>query len=373
MALRFIPLGRQTGLEDTLQKEYITNLQQQIYFLELELRLLKEGHGPSGKSPASASAATTAGRGAAKKTPAAGEYNPRAPDLFRPVRDGDFEEHMREARIKYEALEQQYEQQLGELQKAVDEAAIAKDSALAELTRERERVADLGKRERTIVADHEAEKTRTLRTEIDLRKRAERAEAALGQRCTELDQAKERNRTDRVEGAVAVQGLRDELAALRDAERRAQAEASKATDRALDLEKKLVELEERFRIKFGDGANATGDERGGAVEVEELRMTIKKLELELSAAEAADTRRQAQCQAYLKEIADLKVALTTVNERVAREESRAADTSRSQARWSDELVSLRHRLHTMESLVRPSPDVLGRSSYAGSSGSKTNA
>lgn len=289
--------------KDGLQSEYINNLQQQVYFLELELQIMKE----------KATTGQFAGRSSISKT---------AP----------IDSHVNSLRDKYNYMEKKFKKKFTEVEEKLDTISSERDILQSKLSRVDAQLQDNNQKmeyyeqvEETLKKKHLEEK---LTLELVLSKKTdklEEKESIYEKQRKDYQEFRLSTRKNTLKHADEMTELRHEMAKLKEA-------AQKSEEKAKSASRDLLEAQEESRLKDEKIQQKQKEVSKIKDELIESENRFKKAKMDLEVLKTHSEKFEQQClqQSSLNE--DLEGQLHAIKQE-------KQDELSSENRWSHRLVN----------------------------------
>jgi len=292
------------GEDNYLQGEYITNLQQQIYFLELELQVMKEKQ-QSGRF---------AGKALSTNVP--------------------LDTHMNSLRDKYMSMEKKFKKKIRKMEE--EQEALAKTNQELTLKLDRELAANQELTERCdqYEADREAATNSHLAERLKLEKRVDKLNDKLAEKNALYEGIADKYREFRIEARTEIDSLKDAKKALRkelDDQHKAN-EQLEASKKAVSVQ--LLESEESVHLKSEEIASLKNENFNGKDTIRGWEHKCKKLEMDIEQEKEVSTKYERENQNLRKNILELE-------QEIKDEQKKIAEMNKSENRWSHHIVDLR--------------------------------
>lgn len=250
--------------DNHIQSEYITNLQQQIYFLELELQVMKEK---------AASGRFAGGTGLSKNAP--------------------LDTHMNSLREKYAAMEKKYRKKMRDKEREVDDTQVKEKKVMmklhrteAELSLSKDRTDELEKQLESMNLEHVKKVVAKDHRIIDL-------EESLASKKKELDEKTASSQLKQTALLNTIDSLKSEI-------KEQKAKLEETTAEALLHERKRIaaqenesRIQEEFLIKDAEVVRILDELDKEKDIIRKLDTKTQTLELEMKAERDAATRSNA--------------------------------------------------------------------------------
>jgi len=250
--------------DNHIQSEYITNLQQQIYFLELELQVMKEK---------AASGRFAGGTGLSKNAP--------------------LDTHMNSLREKYAAMEKKYKKKLRDKEREVDETQVREKRVQkklqrteADLTTSSERVEELEKQIEAMNLEHVKKVVGKDHRIIDL-------EESLASKKKELEEKAASSQTKQTTLLNTIDILKTEIKDQKNKLEEAKDDAQLHERKRLAAQENESCIQEEFLIKDAEVVRILDELEKQKDIVRKLDTKTQTLELEMKAERDAASRSNA--------------------------------------------------------------------------------
>jgi len=292
------------GEDNYLQGEYITNLQQQIYFLELELQVMKEKQ-QSGRF---------AGKALSTNVP--------------------LDTHMNSLRDKYMSMEKKFKKKIRKMEE--EQEAITKTNQELTLKLDRELAAntELSERCDQYEVDREAASNSHLAERLKLENRVDKLNGKLTEKSTLYEAITDKYRQFRIESRTEIDSLKDAKKALQkelDDQHKA-SEQLAAQSKAVSVQ--LIESEESVHLKSEEIASLKNENFNGKDTIRGWEHKCKKLEMDIDQEKEVSTKYERENQNLRKNILELE-------QEIKDEQKKIAEMNKSEDRWSHRIVDLR--------------------------------
>lgn len=297
-----------------MQGEYVTNLQQQIYFLELELQVMKEKQ-QSGRF---------AGKALSSNVP--------------------LDTHMNSLRDKYMSMEKKFKKKIRKMESDAETLSKKNEELTMRLDREGAANEELSETCHQHEEDRESAQNSRLAERLKLEKTVEKLDSKLAEKNALYEAISDKFREFRVTARTDIDALKDEKKGLI----KQLADASKDCE-AMEIAKKkvsvaLVESEESVHL-MGEELQTLKNENFAAKDViRGWEHKHKKLEMDIEQEKEVSAKYERENQSLRKQILELEAEIKD-------EQKKLADISKSEQRWSGTLVDLRHELEKSQTTV----------------------
>jgi len=292
------------GEDNHLQSEYITNLQQQIYFLELELQVMKEKQ-QSGRF---------AGKALSTNVP--------------------LDTHMNSLRDKYVSMEKKFKKKIRRMEEEAEALTKTNEELTMKLDRETAASQELSDRCDQYEADWEAAHNSHLAEKLKLENRVEKLHDKLTEKNSVYEAISDKYREFRIEARTEIDGLKDArktlLKQLEDQKK--QSEHWEATKKAVEV--KLMESEESVHLKSEEIASLKNENFNGKDVIRGWEHKFKKLEMDIE-------QEKEVCSKYERENQNLRKSILELEQEIKDEQKKIAELNKSENRWSHSIVDLR--------------------------------
>lgn len=237
--------------DNYLQSEYITNLQQQIYFLELELQVMKEKQ--------------ASGRFAGKSS-----LSNNAP----------IDTHMNSLRDKYTSMEKKYKKKIKKLEMENDELQMKNEELCKELQREKGLSMELTQSINVYEENQSKTKTINLSEKLKLEKKIDKLTTKFDEKSQLYEQTCEKYRNFRVESRKDNDVLKYEIEDLKKEMTKQNEQVSKIDEQRQECQVKLIETEENNRLLKQDLSELKEENLNNKDKIREWEHKYKKLEMD---------------------------------------------------------------------------------------------
>jgi len=300
--------------DNQLQSEYITNLQQQIYFLELELQVMKEKQ-QSGRF---------AGKALSTNVP--------------------LDTHMNSLRDKYMSMEKKFKKKIRKMEE--DAESLTKKNE--ELTMKLDRSTSLNQELADSVEQHEADaesaRNSYLADKLKLENRVEKLNDKLSEKNNLYEGISDKYRAFRIEARTEIDGLKDERKHLQKQleDQKKVSESFEATKKAVEV--KLIESEESVHLKSEEIASLKNENFNGKDVIRGWEHKCKKLEMDIDQEKEISTKYERENQNLRKNILELE-------QEIKDEQKKIAEMNKSENRWSHNIVDLRTEIEKQQTAM----------------------
>jgi len=292
------------GEDNYLQGEYITNLQQQIYFLELELQVMKEKQ-QSGRF---------AGKALSTNVP--------------------LDTHMNSLRDKYMSMEKKFKKKIRKMEEEQEAATKTNQELTLKLDRELAANAELSERCDQYEIDREAGSNSHLAERLKLENRVEKLNAKLTEKNALYEAIADKYRQFRIESRTEIDSLKDAKKALHKEldEARRVSQQLEQSKKAVSVQ--LMESEESVLLKSEEIGSLKNENFNAKDTIRGWEHKTKKLEMDIEQEKEVSTKYERENQKLRKNILELE-------QEIKDEQKKVAEMNKSENRWSHHIVDLR--------------------------------
>jgi len=302
------------GEDNYLQGEYITNLQQQIYFLELELQVMKEKQ-QSGRF---------AGKALSSNVP--------------------LDTHMNSLRDKYMSMEKKFKKKIRKMEQDAETLSKKNEELTMRLDREGAANEQLSETCHQHEEDRESAQNARLAERLRLEKKVEKLEGKLAEKNALYESISDKFREFRVTTRTDIDALKDDNKALTKelAESAKDYEAMETAKKKVSVQ--LVESEENVHLKSEELLTLRNENFAAKDTIRGWEHKHKKLEMDIEQEKEVSAKYERENQSLRKQILELEAEIKD-------EQKKLADINKSEQRWSGTLVELRHELEKSQATV----------------------
>jgi len=302
------------GEDNHLQSEYITNLQQQIYFLELELQVMKEKQ-------------------------ASGRFAGKALSTNVPL-----DTHMNSLRDKYMSMEKKFKKKIRKMEEDAEGLAKKNEELTMKLERETSSNQELTERCDQYEADRETTNNSHLAERLKLENRVEKLNDKLAEKNALYEGISDKYRQFRIEARTEIDGLKDDRKALQKQleDQRKASDQFEATKKAVEV--KLLESEESVHLKSEEIASLKNENFNGKDVIRGWEHKCKKLEMDIE-------QEKEVCTKYERENQNLRKNILELEQEIKDEQKKIAEMNKSENRWSHSIVDLRTEIEKQQQTI----------------------
>lgn len=297
-----------------MQGEYVTNLQQQIYFLELELQVMKEKQ-QSGRF---------AGKALSSNVP--------------------LDTHMNSLRDKYMSMEKKFKKKIRKMESDAETLSKKNEELTMRLDREGAANEELSETCHQHEEDRESSANSRLAERLKLEKTVEKLDSKLAEKNALYEAISDKFREFRVTARTDIDSLKDEKKGLI----KQLADAAKDCEAMESAKKKvsvaLVESEESVHLMSEELQTLKNENFAAKDVIRGWEHKHKKLEMDIEQEKEVSAKYERENQSLRKQILELEAEIKD-------EQKKLADISKSEQRWSGTLVDLRHELEKSQTTV----------------------
>eukprot|EP00484_Ammonia_sp_Unknown_P011119 CAMPEP_0197072062 /NCGR_PEP_ID=MMETSP1384-20130603/209906_1 /TAXON_ID=29189 /ORGANISM="Ammonia sp." /LENGTH=529 /DNA_ID=CAMNT_0042510875 /DNA_START=63 /DNA_END=1653 /DNA_ORIENTATION=- len=323
--------------DNYLQSEYITNLQQQIYFLELELQVMKEKQ-------------------------ASGRFAGKALSSNVPL-----DTHMNSLRDKYMSMEKKFKKKIRKMEEDGESLTKKSEEQSMQLLDATNLNRELADKVEAYEKEREASSNSHLADRLKFENRIEKLNGKLSEKNSLYESISDKYREFRVEANSEIDGLKDnvrnlkkeideikkQMAAMEEAKKRAEIELIECQEAVTVNTETMSTLKnenfnQRDEIRAWEHKYKKLEIHGNNVDIEEENFNqrdeirawehkYKKLEMDLEQERAVSAK-------YERENQNLRKQMMELEEEIKAEQKKVADANKTEDRWSARIVELRHEL-----------------------------
>eukprot|EP01084_Bolivina_argentea_P131010 231270_1 len=290
--------------DNYLQSEYITNLQQQIYFLELELQVMKEKQ--------------SSGRFAGK---ALGSNVP-------------LDTHMNSLRDKYMSMEKKFKKKIRKMEEETETLKKKNEELSVKLERETVTNNELSESVAEYKQDQEATHNSHLADTLKLENRIEKLNDKLTEKNGLYESISDKYRAFRIESRTEIDLSKDGIRQLKKEVEDHKKQSNIYEEKAKTAEIALVECEETLALKSEQISTLKNENFNSKDVIRGWEHKCKKLEMDIEQQKEVATKYEREAQNLRKNVLELE-------EEVQDEQRKVSDMNKSENRWSSNLVELR--------------------------------
>lgn len=297
-------IKKQNEPSQHLKSEYINNLQQQVYFLELELQIMKE----------KATTGQFGGRSSISKT---------AP----------IDTHVNSLRDKYTYMEKKFKKKMKSSEESVVDLTGERDVLKMQLVRAEEEVTDMNEQVDYYKQIEDRLRTEHLEQKLALEQRLEKAENGRTEKIQLYLEKRKEYEELRLSARKKELETQEKMLEMQHECKRAKKNAEKSEDKAKEAEKGKLEAEEQILLKdkhideFRKEASKLQDE------IAHKENQLKKTKMDLDLCNTHSEKFENQCTQLKSELEEVQSQF-----RVIKQMENDADAS--EVRWSGKIVNL---------------------------------
>merc|ERR1712228_777870 len=319
-------MGRTSGVRDKekealvdednyLSSEYITNLQQQIYFLELELQVMKEKQ--------------TSGRFAGKA------LSTNVP----------LDTHMNSLRDKYMAMEKKFKKKIRKMEEESDHLTKKNEELGMKLEQESTSNLDLFEKISKLESDATATYNSSLADHLKLENRVEKLNEKLTEKNALYESISDKYRESRIESRSEIDSLKDQIRNLKKENDEIERQRELHEENKKKVEIELIETQESVTLK-SEEVTALKNENF------EFKDTIRGWEHKCKKLEMDIDQEKEVCTKYERENQSLRKNVLELEQEIKNGEKQIAEINKSENRWSSTIVNLRNEVETKENEIK---------------------
>jgi len=301
--------------DNYLQSEYITNLQQQIYFLELELQVMKEKQ-------------------------ASGRFAGKALSTNVPL-----DTHMNSLRDKYMSMEKKFKKKIRKMEE--EEEKITKKNE--ELTMKLERATienkDYSETLEKYSQEREASNNSHLADKLKLENRVEKLNDKLSEKNNLYETISDKYREFRIESRTEIDKLKDEIRTFKKDIEESKRISNITEENKKKIEIELIESQENVTLKSEEITSLKNENFNYRDEIRSWEHKCKKLEMDVEQEKEVSNKYERENQNLRKNILELE-------QEIKDEQKKLSDLEKSETRWSHNIVDLRNQIEKKDEDIK---------------------
>lgn len=302
--------------QSALQSEYVNNLQQQIYFLELELQIMKE----------KATTGQFGGRSSISKT---------AP----------IDTHVNSLRDKYTYMEKKFKKKMKSLEESVSKLTNERDTMMSQQRRVNETVDTMTEELSHYRNVEETLREKFLEEKLEIEHKLEKME----QKKVEKEQMYEKERTTFGEFRLAhkkqIHELQDKILDLQHDADRAEKTMITHQEAKKKAEREKLESEEQIHLKEAKLGDMQKEESRLKDELHASENRFRKSQMDLELCKTHSEKFESQCKQFQHQVEELQSQLHVIKQL-------ERDNDVSESRWSHKIVNLETENASLKSKLK---------------------
>jgi len=301
--------------DNYLQSEYITNLQQQIYFLELELQVMKEKQ-------------------------ASGRFAGKALSTNVPL-----DTHMNSLRDKYVTMEKKFKKKIRKMEEESDILTKKTEELTLKLERETSSNLKLTENVEKFEADREAAHNSHLAEKLKLENRIEKLNEKLAEKNNLYETISDKYREFRIKARSEIDGLKDTIRSLKKEveDNKKQTNVHQESRKKAEIE--LIECQESVTLKSEEIAVLKNENFNSKDTIRSWEHKCKKLEMDIE-------QEKEVCTKYERENQNLRKKVLELEQQIKDEQKKMSDINKSENRWSQNIVDLRNDIEKKQNEIK---------------------
>eukprot|EP00485_Elphidium_margaritaceum_P014950 CAMPEP_0202725840 /NCGR_PEP_ID=MMETSP1385-20130828/184306_1 /ASSEMBLY_ACC=CAM_ASM_000861 /TAXON_ID=933848 /ORGANISM="Elphidium margaritaceum" /LENGTH=497 /DNA_ID=CAMNT_0049392045 /DNA_START=101 /DNA_END=1594 /DNA_ORIENTATION=- len=293
--------------DNYLQSEYITNLQQQIYFLELELQVMKEKQ--------------ASGRFAGK---ALGSNVP-------------LDTHMNSLRDKYMSMEKKFKKKIRKMEEETESSQRENEEIKLKVQDLEGEHSGLTQKVEQYEQQIEAENNSHLADKLKFEQRIEKLNEKLTEKTNLYETIADKYREFRIETRSEIDTLKENIRSLK---KEIEDQKKRMSLEAQDKEKcqvQLIECQENVTLKQEEISTLKEENFNYRDVVRGWEHKYRKLEMDIEQERGVSTKYETENQSLRKKILELE-------QQLREEQTQVSNMQKSENRWSETVVRLRNEI-----------------------------
>lgn len=290
--------------DNYLQSEYITNLQQQIYFLELELQVMKEKQ-------------------------ASGRFAGKALSSNVPL-----DTHMNSLRDKYMSMEKKFKKKIRKMEEEEEKISKKNEELTMKLDRATTENKDLSEKVEKYEQDREASNNSHLADKLKLENRVEKLNEKLTEKNNLYESISDKYREFRIESRTEIDKYKDEIRNLKKEIEDIKKQQSINDEQKKKVQVQLIECQENVTLKSEEITQLKNENFNYRDEIRGWEHKFKKLEMDIE-------QEKEVCTKYERENQNLRKKILELEQEIKDEQKKVSDIEKSEDRWSQNIIDLR--------------------------------
>lgn len=293
--------------DNYLQSEYITNLQQQIYFLELELQVMKEKQ-------------------------ASGRFAGKALSTNVPL-----DTHMNSLRDKYMSMEKKFKKKIRKMEEEQEKITKKNEELNMKLERTIIENNDYSEKTQKYEQEREASNNSHLADKLKLENRVEKLNEKLTEKNNLYETISDKYREFRIESRTEIDKLKDEIRGLKKDIDELNKTLNINEENKKKVEIELIESKENVTLKTEEITSLKNENFNNRDQIRSWEHKYKKLEMDIEQEKEISNKYERENQNLRKNILELE-------QEIKDEQKKLSDLEKSESRWSHNIINLRNEI-----------------------------